>query len=39
MAGNQAAMDEFVGVTCGTVSPVDFFHPDHIGQIFAAAAR
>jgi hypothetical protein len=38
VAGNQAAMDGFVGVTAGTVSPEEFFHPDHIGQIFAAAA-
>jgi flavin-dependent dehydrogenase len=34
--GNQAAMDAFVGVTAGTVSPVEFFDPGHIGQIFAA---
>ena len=38
VAGNQAAMDGFVGVTAGTVSPEQFFHPDHIGQIFASAA-
>jgi flavin-dependent dehydrogenase len=39
MQGNQAAMDEFVGVVAGTVSPAAFFDPAHIGQIFAAAAR
>jgi len=38
VAGNQAAMDGFVGVTAGTVSPEEFFHPDHIGHIFATAA-
>ncbi|MGE5830486.1 MAG: NAD(P)/FAD-dependent oxidoreductase [Micromonosporaceae bacterium] len=38
MQGNQSAMDGFVGVIAGTVSPVEFFHPDHIGQIFAAAS-
>jgi 2-polyprenyl-6-methoxyphenol hydroxylase-like FAD-dependent oxidoreductase len=38
MQGNQQAMDGFVGVIAGTVSPVEFFHPDHIGQIFVAAS-
>src|SRR4029450_2110916 len=38
MQGNQAAMDGFVGVLAGTVSPVEFFDPAHIGQIFAAAS-
>ena len=36
--GNQDAMDAFVSVTAGTVSPVEFFDPDHIGAIFGAAA-
>jgi len=27
----------FVSVTAGTVSPVEFFDPDHVGQVFAAA--
>ncbi len=36
--GNQDAMDGFVGVIAGTVSPVEFFDPAHIGQIFAKAA-
>jgi flavin-dependent dehydrogenase len=34
---NQPAMDGFVGVTAGTVSPSEFFDPANIGQIFAAA--
>ena len=37
MRGNQAAMDGFVGMIAGTVSPVEFFDPAHIQQIFAAA--
>jgi len=36
--GNQDAMDAFAGITAGTVSPVDFFDPGHIGQIMGAAA-
>ena len=35
--GNQDAMDAFVSVTAGTLSPADFFAPEHIGQIMAAA--
>ncbi|HEX5096950.1 MAG TPA: FAD-dependent monooxygenase, partial [Acidimicrobiia bacterium] len=35
--GNQAAMDDFVSVVAATVSPVEFFDPDHIGGIMAAA--
>jgi len=35
--GNQPAMDGFVGVTAGTVSPIEFFDSANIGQIFAAA--
>jgi hypothetical protein len=30
-------MDAFVSVTAGTVSPVEFFDPEHIGRIFGAA--
>jgi 2-polyprenyl-6-methoxyphenol hydroxylase-like FAD-dependent oxidoreductase len=37
--GNQPAMDDFVSVVAGTMSPVEFFDPDHVGQIMAAAAR
>ena len=36
--GNQDAMDSFVGVTAGTVSPMEFFDPQNIGQIMRAAA-
>ena len=35
--GNQHAMDAFVSVVAGTVSPVEFFSPDNIGQIMQAA--
>lgn len=35
--GNQDAMDAFVSITAGTVSPVEFFDPEHIGRIMAAA--
>ena len=36
--GNQDAMDSFAGITAGTVSPVEFFAPEHIGRIMSAAA-
>jgi 2-polyprenyl-6-methoxyphenol hydroxylase-like FAD-dependent oxidoreductase len=36
--GNTEAMDAFVSVIAGTVSPVEFFDPAHIGQIMSAAA-
>jgi hypothetical protein len=36
--GNQDAMDSFAGITAGTVSPVEFFDPAHIGSIMGAAA-
>lgn len=35
--GNQEAMDAFVSVTTGTVSPVEFFDPANIGRIMTAA--
>jgi flavin-dependent dehydrogenase len=35
--GNQEAMDGFVGLVAGTVSPMDFFSPDNIGRIMSAA--
>jgi 2-polyprenyl-6-methoxyphenol hydroxylase-like FAD-dependent oxidoreductase len=31
--GNPSAMDDFVSLTAGTVSPVDFFDPSNIGPI------
>ena len=37
--GNQAAMDAFASITAGTVSPVEFFDPAHIGEIMGAAAH
>lgn len=36
--GNREAMDAFVSVTAGTVSPVEFFDPNHIGAIMSSAA-
>lgn len=36
--GNQAAMDAFVSVIAGTMSPVDFFDPAHIDALMGAAA-
>ena len=35
--GNQDAMDAFVSVTAGTLSPVEFFDPENIGRIIGAA--
>ena len=35
--GNAEAMDAFVSVIAGTMSPVEFFAPEHIGRIMAAA--
>jgi 2-polyprenyl-6-methoxyphenol hydroxylase-like FAD-dependent oxidoreductase len=37
VAGNQDAMDAFVSVTAGTVSPVEFFDPAYIGGLMAGA--
>ncbi len=36
--GNQDAMDAFAGITAGTVSPVEFFDPEHIGRIMSHKA-
>jgi 2-polyprenyl-6-methoxyphenol hydroxylase-like FAD-dependent oxidoreductase len=36
--GNQAAMDGFARLNAGTISPTDFFAPDNVEAIFAAAA-
>jgi hypothetical protein len=38
MRGNQEAMNAFVIITAGTVSPVEFFDPDHLGSIVGATA-
>ena len=35
--GNQEAMNGFAGLVAGTVSPVDFFDPENVGRIMAAA--
>jgi 2-polyprenyl-6-methoxyphenol hydroxylase-like FAD-dependent oxidoreductase len=34
--GNQDAMDAFVSVTAGTLSPGEFFDPAHIGSLVGA---
>jgi 2-polyprenyl-6-methoxyphenol hydroxylase-like FAD-dependent oxidoreductase len=39
MRGNAEAMDGFAQVIAGVRSPADFFHPENIGRIFAAAAQ
>jgi flavin-dependent dehydrogenase len=33
LAGNQAAMDGFVSVAAGTLSPADFFDPRHLATL------
>jgi len=35
--GNQVAMDGFVRMNAGTISPAEFFAPDNVGAIMAAA--
>jgi 2-polyprenyl-6-methoxyphenol hydroxylase-like FAD-dependent oxidoreductase len=37
VAGNQDAMDDFVSVQAGTLAVPEFFHPDNVGRIMAAA--
>ncbi len=37
IAGNQKAMDGFVQMNAGTISPAAFFAPENIGAIMAAA--
>ena len=39
IAGNQSAMDGFVRMNAGTISPAAFFAPDNMSQIMAAAAH
>jgi hypothetical protein len=36
--GNRAAMDGFARMNAGTISPTEFFAPDNVEAIFAAAA-
>ena len=38
MHGNQEAMDGFVSVIAGTMSPLAFFSPENLGGIMTAAA-
>src|SRR6266540_1694292 len=37
VAGNREAMDAFASVYAGTLSPVEFFDPDHVERILRAA--
>ena len=37
IAGNQKAMDGFVQMNAGTISPAAFFAPENIGAIMSAA--
>jgi 2-polyprenyl-6-methoxyphenol hydroxylase-like FAD-dependent oxidoreductase len=37
MHGNRAAMDAFVRMNAGTISPAEFFAPEHVGAIVGAA--
>lgn len=37
MDGDQKAMDEFMRVNAGVTSPAEFFSPENVGRIFAAA--
>jgi 2-polyprenyl-6-methoxyphenol hydroxylase-like FAD-dependent oxidoreductase len=37
--GNQEAMDAFARVNAGVMSPAEFFAPDNVGRIMAAAGR
>ncbi len=37
--GSEEAMDGFVSVVAGTVSPVEFFSPENIGRIMQIAPR
>jgi flavin-dependent dehydrogenase len=36
--GNRDAMDAFASITAGTLSPAEFFAPEHVGRIMSAAA-
>jgi hypothetical protein len=37
--GNQGAMDGFVSVIAGAVSPAEFFSEENVARIFAAARQ
>jgi flavin-dependent dehydrogenase len=34
--GNQDAMNMFVSITAGTVSPIEFFDPENVGRLMSA---
>ena len=38
IAGNQPAMDDFVSVMAGTLSPAEFFDPANITSLLTGAA-
>jgi 2-polyprenyl-6-methoxyphenol hydroxylase-like FAD-dependent oxidoreductase len=38
IGGNSAAMDQFARMNAGTISPAEFFAPENVGAIFAAAS-
>jgi hypothetical protein len=38
ISGNQPAMDGFVQMNAGTLSPAQFLSPENIGAIMAAAS-
>ncbi|HUF83874.1 MAG TPA: NAD(P)/FAD-dependent oxidoreductase [Acidimicrobiia bacterium] len=38
VATDQQAMDDFVSVTAGSLSPAEFFNPDNVGRIMGASA-
>ena len=38
ICANQAAMDAFVSVTAGTLSPIEFFDPRNIAALIASPA-
>jgi len=37
IGGDQRAMDGFVQMNAGTISPAEFFSPESVGRIMAAA--
>lgn len=39
VAASQAAMDQFIGVFAGVTSPAEFFAPDNVAGILAAARQ
>jgi hypothetical protein len=38
LPGDREALDSFVSLVAGTVSPVEFFDPAHVASITGAAA-